>query len=184
MDIFSDNDPDLVGQELIREFDNLTNKFYNIFDDDLNELGDYLGLNLGIRSEMVREEVDVVVYSSSSFGIRPKRRKVRGKVEPVAAPAKRSFDNTPPHSRIGGEGDNSEDIIVNDKNVEVVLQVPINNKKENIKVEALNNSVTVSHLNSQGKRCTRDSDIPYNIDFESGRATYKNGILEITFNRK
>jgi hypothetical protein len=95
MDIFSDNDPELVGQELIREFDNLTNKFYNIFDDDLNELGDYLGLNLGIRSEMVREEVDVVVYSSSSFGIRPKRRKVRGKVEPVAAPAKRSFDNTP-----------------------------------------------------------------------------------------
>lgn len=40
MDIFSDDEPDLIGLELVREFDNLTKKFYSIFDDDdLNEWG-------------------------------------------------------------------------------------------------------------------------------------------------
>lgn len=57
----------------MREFDNLTNKFYSIFNDDLNKSGEDSELYLGIRSEMVREEVDVVVYNSSS-GIRPKQR--------------------------------------------------------------------------------------------------------------
>ena len=183
MDIFTDDEPDLMGRELIREFDNLTNKFYSIFNDDLNESDEDSELYLGIRSDMIREEVDVIVYSSSS-GIRPKQRKIRRKVELVPVPAKRRFENAS-RSRIRGEEDGSEDIIVNDKKVKVVSQLPINNKKDNIKVVAYdNNSVTVSHLNSEGKRRTRTSDIPYNIDFETAKATYKNGILEITFNRK
>ena len=181
MDIFSQDEPDMIGRELIREFDNLTNKFYSIFNDDLNESDEDSELYLGIRSDMIREEVDVIVYSSSS-GIRPKQRKIRRKVELVPVPAKRRFENA---SRSGiREEDGSEDIIVNDKKVKVVSQLPINNKKDNIKVVAYdNNSVTVSHLNSEGKRRTRTSDIPYDIDFETAKATYKNGILEITFNR-
>jgi HSP20 family molecular chaperone IbpA len=183
MDIFFQDEPDLMGQELTREFDNLTNNFYSIFKDDLNKLGEDSELYLGIRSEIVREEVDVVVHSSSS-GIRPKQRKVRRIVELVPVPAKRLFDNVP-QSSIRGDEDSAEDIIINDKNVKLVSQLPINNKKENIKVVAYDdNSVTVSHLNSEGKRCTRTSYIPYNMDFEKAKAMYKNGILEIRFNRK
>jgi hypothetical protein len=37
MDIFSDDEPDLIGLELVREFDNLTMKFYSDFNDDLND---------------------------------------------------------------------------------------------------------------------------------------------------
>ncbi|MGB7632819.1 MAG: hypothetical protein WBL68_03785 [Nitrososphaeraceae archaeon] len=36
MDVFSDDKPDLMALEIVREFDNLTKKFYGIFD-DLNE---------------------------------------------------------------------------------------------------------------------------------------------------
>lgn len=183
MDIFFQDEPDLMGQELMREFDSLTNNFYSIFKDDLDDSGEDSELYLGNRSEIVREEVDVVAYSASS-GIRPKQRKVRRKVELVPVPAKRLFDNAP-QSSIRGDEDSAEDIIVNDKNVRLVSQLSINNKKENIKVVAYDdNSVTVSHLNSEGKRCTRTSDIPYNMDFEKAKATYKNGILEIIFNRK
>ena len=183
MDIFFQDQPDLMGQELIREFDNLTNNFYSIFKDDLNESGEDSELYLGNRSEIVREEINVVMYSSSS-SIRAKQRKVRRKVELVTVPAKRLFDNAP-QSSIRGDEDSAEDVIVNDKNVKLVSQLPINNKKENIKVVAYDdNSVTVSHLNSEGKKSTRTSDIPYNMDFEKAKATYKNGILEIIFNRK
>jgi HSP20 family molecular chaperone IbpA len=181
MDIFSDDEPDLMDLELVREFDNLIEKFYRFFDDDLNESRANSKLQIGNRSKIFREEV--VLKRDYYSGVRPKQRKVRGKVEPVPVPAKRRFDNVP-QSDIREE-DSSEDIIVNDKKVIVVLQLPINNKRENIKVVAYDdNSVTVSHLNFERRRCTRTSDVPYNIDFETAKAIYKNGILEITFDRQ
>ena len=83
------------------------------------------------------------------------------------------------------EQDTSEDVVVSNKKIKVVLQLPINNKKENVKVVANDDySVTISHLNYEGKRCTSTLDIPYDIEFETARATYKNGILEVTFDRQ
>jgi hypothetical protein len=46
MDIFSDDEPDLMTPELVREFDNLTKKFYSNFDDDLNDLRADLQLHM------------------------------------------------------------------------------------------------------------------------------------------
>jgi HSP20 family molecular chaperone IbpA len=64
-------------------------------------------------------------------------------------------------------------------------QLPINNKKGNIKVVANDDySISISYLNSEGKRRIRTMGIPYDIDFGSGKATYKNGILEVTFDKK
>ena len=61
----------------------------------------------------------------------------------------------------------------------------INNRKENIKVVAYSdNSIAISHLSSEGKQHCYTSVIPYSIDIETVRSTYRNGILEITFNRK
>ena len=37
MDIFSDDEPDLMSLDLVREFDNLRRNFYSIFDEDINE---------------------------------------------------------------------------------------------------------------------------------------------------
>ena len=63
-----------------------------------------------------------------------------------------------------------------------MLQLPINNKKENIKVVANDDySISISNLNYEGKRLTLG--IPYDIDLETAKATYKNGILEIIFDR-
>jgi HSP20 family molecular chaperone IbpA len=66
-----------------------------------------------------------------------------------------------------------------------VLQLPINNRKENIKVVAyIDKSIAISHLSSEGKQRRYTSVIPYIINIETARSTYRNGILEITFNRK
>jgi len=179
MDIFSDDEPDPIGLELVRQFDYLKKKFYSIFDDDLNESRADSQLQMSIRSEIFREEV-VIVKRDSYSDFRPKQRKVRRKVEPVPVPAKGHIDKT-----VGSRNDTSEDVVVFDKKIKVVLQLPINNKKENVKVVANDAySITISHLNNEGKRCTRTLDIPYDVEFETARATYKNGILEVTFDRQ
>ena len=93
MNIFSDDEPDLMGLELVREFDYLTMKFHSIFDDDLNELRIDSQLQMGIRSEIFREE-EVILKRDSYSGVRPTQRKVRRKVEPVPLPAKGHIDKT------------------------------------------------------------------------------------------
>ena len=78
-----------------------------------------------------------------------------------------------------------EDLIVTDENIKVVLQLPSNNQRENIQIFAYNdNSLSISFLSSKGKRSSRTLALPYGIDLETARSTYRNRILEITFNRK
>ena len=63
MDIFSDDEPDLMALELVREFNKLKKKFYDIRNDDMNEWTES-EIYMSIRSEVVREEVDIVLDSS------------------------------------------------------------------------------------------------------------------------
>jgi HSP20 family molecular chaperone IbpA len=184
MDIFSEDEPDLTGLELVREFDNLTKKFYSIFDDDdLNEWGESPKIYVGIRNEVVREEMDIVLESSYPAA-RPNKnakvRKFKRKVETVP------ISDRGVKSRIEKvEQDSSEDVIVSAKDIKIVFQLPINNRKKNVKVVANEDySITISHLNNEGKRCTRTLDLPYYIDSETAKATYKNGILEVKFDRQ
>ncbi|HZA42643.1 MAG TPA: hypothetical protein VE504_02620, partial [Nitrososphaeraceae archaeon] len=136
MNIFSDDEHDLIGLELVREFDNFSKKFYGIFDDDLNESHADSELCTGIRRDICREEQVVVVRRISYFEpVKPMERKVRRRVEQVSMPVKRSIDDAS-QSRIKGVQDTSEDIIVTDKNVKIVSQLPINNRKQDIKVIA------------------------------------------------
>ena len=182
MDIFSDDEPDPMGLELVREFDYLTKKFYSIVDDDWDESPADSQLQMGIRSKFFREEM-VVLKREPYSDFRPKQRKFRRKVEPISVPAKGHIGKTVKSRKV--EQDSSEDVVVSDKKIKVVLQLPINNKKENVKVVANDDySITISHLNNEGKRCTRTLDIPYAIEFETAKATYKNGILEVTFDRQ
>jgi HSP20 family molecular chaperone IbpA len=183
MDIFSDDEPDLMALELVKEFDNLTKKIYSIFDDNLNEWAGSAETYVGVRSEVARETVDIVLDSTYPVA-RPNKNAKVGKF-------KRKIKTVPVshmtvESRIKKvEQDTSEDVIVSDKNIRIVFQLPISNKKENIKVVANDDySITISNLNNEGERRTRTLDIPYNIDFETAKATYKNGILEVTFDRQ
>ncbi len=86
----ADDEPDLMGLELVREFDCLSKKLYGVFDDDLNE---YIEseIYVGIRSDVVREEVDIVLpfYPVAKPNKNTTVRKFKRKVK---------FDNSCPES--------------------------------------------------------------------------------------
>jgi hypothetical protein len=187
---FADDDEfGVMEKELVRGFDKLTEEFDRIFNDTVKELG-FSESYFGVESKVVREEMDVILYDSYPVNLSPDKetrvRKIRRNVKPVSVQghvdnANGSLLSAPLFESEKPDRDSSEDVIESDMNINVVSQLPINNKKENTHDD---NSVTNSHLNSEGKRCTRTSVIPYYINFETAKATYKNGILEIIFNRK
>jgi HSP20 family molecular chaperone IbpA len=196
---FADDEFDIMEEELFRGFDKLTREFDRIFNANLNEL-EFSESYVGVKSETLGEEIDVIPYSSYPVNLRPnntRARKTRRNIKPVPVQRHNHLNShyynltdddniTLPLPRIKKEeSDSLEDIIVTDKNIKVVSQLPVNNRREDVKVVAYSdNSVTISHLSPGGKRHYRSSVIPYNIDIETARSTYKNGILEITFNRK
>lgn len=77
------------------------------------------------------------------------------------------------------------DVLTTDKEVKVIVEVPGVNK-ENIKVNAYDTSVEISAIDTaESKRYHRLIDLPSETDTSStAKAAYKNGMLEITFNKK
>jgi HSP20 family molecular chaperone IbpA len=178
---FADYGFDIMKQELLIGFDELTEDFDRVFNDDPNEL-EFSESCMRVRGENVRKEL-ILLHSSYPSNPRPNKNTRKNKTRKSAKPAPVQRRNL---FRVEKEGRESfEDVIVSDEIIKVVLQLPINNKRENIQVIAYSdNSITISYLSSEGKRSSRTSALPYGIDIETARSTYRNGILEITFDRK
>jgi hypothetical protein len=189
-------------------FEKMKQEFDRIFDDDLDDDLNEVELSesyMEIRSETIREEVDILLTVPYTSNQRPNKKVGVGKNKRKSRSAYvqgRNHLNTDyydfsdddnisgseiPLSRIEreGRGNSLEDVIVTDENIKIVMRLPINNRRENIKVVAYSdNSIALSYLNSEGIRCRYASIVPYNIDIETARSTYRNGILEITLRRK
>jgi HSP20 family molecular chaperone IbpA len=178
---FADYEFDIMKQELLIGFDELTEDFDRVLNDDPNEL-EFSESYMRVRGENVRKEL-ILLHSSYPSNPRPNKNTRKNKARKNAKPAPVQRRNL---FRVEKEARESfEDVIVSDENIKVVLQLPINNKRENIQVIAYSdNSITISYLSSEGKRSSRTSALPYGIDIETARSTYRNGILEITFDRK
>ena len=198
---FVDYEFDIMKQELLLGFNELTEDFDRVFNDDQNEL-EFSESHMRVRSNVIKELI--LVHNSHPLDLRSNKntRKTKTRKSGKPAPVQRRnrlnsyrYNLTDdsniagskiPLSRVEQEGRESfADIIVTDMNIKVVTQLPINNRRENIQVTAYSdNSVSISYLNSEGKRSGRNLAIPYCIDIENAKSTYRNGILEITFNRK
>lgn len=202
---FTDYEFDIRKQELLlgfNDFNELTEDFDRVFNDDPNEL-EFSESYMRVKSENVMKEL-ILLHSSYPLNTRSKRNTKKDKTRKSVKPApvqRRNRLNSYRYnltddsniarseialSRAEKEGRESfEDVIVADENIKVVTQLPINNRRENIQVIAYSdNSVSISYLNSEGKRSSRTLALPYSIDIETAKSTYRNGILEITFNRK
>jgi HSP20 family molecular chaperone IbpA len=199
---FAEYEFDLIKEEPFIGFDKITEDFDRIFNDELNDL-EFSGSNMGVSSDNVNDGVDIVMYDSYLSNIKlnkntPKR-KTKRNAKPASVKRRKHLNsysyNLTDRDNITGstvplpiieneEREYLEDIIVTDKSIKVVSQMPINNRKEDIKVVAYsNNSITISYLGSEGNNCRSTLVIPYNIDIETAKSTYRNGILEISFNR-
>ena len=144
------------------------------------------------KGDMVREIGPIVYGYSVNIGPdgKPKIREF-GNIRPSGR--NKMFGGT--SNRIDAAADDEEpqitaerepivDVLTTDKEVKVIVEVPGINK-ENIKVNAYDTSVEISAINAaESKRYHRLVDLPSETDTSStAKATYKNGILEITFNK-
>jgi HSP20 family molecular chaperone IbpA len=186
-------------QELLLGFNELTEDFDRVFNDDPNEL-EFSESYMRVRSKNVIKEL-ILVHSSYPLDLRlnknTRKNKTRKSVKPAPVQRRNRLNsyryNLTVDSNIAGSESRAEkegreyfeDVIVTDENIKAVTQLPINNRRENIQAIAYSdNSVPISYLNSEGKRSSRTLVLPYSIDIETAKSTYRNGILEITFNRK
>jgi HSP20 family molecular chaperone IbpA len=199
---FAEYEFDLIKEEPFVGFDKITEDFDRIFNDELNGL-EFSGSSVDPSSDSVKDEVDIIMYATYPSNIKlnknTQKRKTKRNAKPASVKRRKQLNsysyNLTDGDNISGstvplpiieneEREYLEDVIVTDKSIKVVSQMPINNRKEDIKIVAYsNNSVIISYLGSEGNNCSSNLVIPYNIDIETARSTYRNGILEITFNR-
>src|SRR5215207_1103064 len=83
---------------------------------------------------------------------------------------------------ISSEREPLADITTTDKEIKVILEMPGVNK-ENIKINAHDSTVEVRSDDPQ-RKYHEVIDVPPETDIETAKSTYKNGILEIIFNKK
>lgn len=83
---------------------------------------------------------------------------------------------------ISSEREPLADITTSDKEIKVILEMPGVNK-ENIKISAYDTTVEVRSDDPQ-RKYHEVVDLPPEADVETAKSTYKNGILEIVFDKK
>jgi HSP20 family protein len=84
--------------------------------------------------------------------------------------------------QITAEREPLTDVITSDKEAKVVVELPGVNK-ESIKVNAYDNSVEIT-AGASNRKYRRVVDLPPEADGGTAKSNYKNGILEIVFNKK
>jgi HSP20 family protein len=83
---------------------------------------------------------------------------------------------------ISSEREPLADITATDKEIKVILEMPGVNK-ENIKINAYDTTLEVRSDDPQ-RKYHEVIDLPPEADVETARSTYKNGILEIVFDKR
>lgn len=167
------------------------------FDRDLDDMekemermfGQFSNISSNAPKELIREyetedgdkvqEVGPIVYGYSMT------------IGPDGKPHVREFGNIKPNStgrarritpQITAEREPLSDVNITDKEVKVVLEMP-GIRKEDIKINAYESQVEIIADNSQ-RKYHKAIDLPNDIDIETARSTYNNGILEVTFDKK
>jgi HSP20 family protein len=83
---------------------------------------------------------------------------------------------------ISSEREPLADITTSNTEVKVILEMP-GVSKDKIKISAYDNSVEIKSDDPQ-RKYHQVIDLPPEADIETAKSSYKNGILEITFNKK
>ena len=79
--------------------------------------------------------------------------------------------------------DRPVEVIASDREIKILVEMPLVDKKD-IKVNAFDRHVEIVITNSQAGWYQRNIGIPSTVDIRSGKSTYRNGMLEIVFDKK
>ncbi|MGA9934869.1 MAG: archaeal heat shock protein Hsp20 [Nitrososphaeraceae archaeon] len=171
--------------DMPKQFDEMRKEMYRSFEDQFKEIESTAPKDL-IKEYQTPEgtkvrEVGPLVYGYSMT------------IGPDGKPKVREFGNMRPSYRMGGmsasakpvissEREPLADVTTTDKEIKVIIEMP-SVSKENIKINAYDQSVEVKSEDPQ-RKYHRVIDIPPEADTETVKSTYKNGVLEISFQRK
>ena len=168
------------GSSIFSEFEQMRREMERMFEETIQDID-------RVPKDLVREyetptgakvrEVGPMVYGYSvTIGPDGKPRvKEFGNVRPPIAGA------TSP--QLTAEREPLADIVTTDNEVKVIVEMPGINK-EDINVKAYDNSVEISTTEKAQRKYYRMVEIPTDADTNTVKSTYKNGILEIIFNKK
>jgi HSP20 family protein len=169
-------------RDMPRQFEQMRREMERIFQEQFTDIDE-----TKVPKDLVREyqtpeggkvrEVGPLVYGySMTVGPdgRPKVREFGNVKSPLG------FANRP---LISGETEPLADVTTTDKDVKVVVEMPGIEKKD-IKINAHDSTVEVFTIDTAQRKYRKIIEVPSEADIETARSTYKNGILEITLNKK
>jgi HSP20 family protein len=169
-----------AGENIFREFEEMRRDMERMFEETVRDLD-------RVPKELIREyetpaggkvrEVGPLVYGYSVT------------IGPNGKPKVKQFGNVrslgggimPP--ALTAEREPLADVTTTDKDVRVTVEMP-GISKQDIKINAYDDSVEVSTLETASKKYRRLIELPQDADVESAKSTYINGILEIIFKKK
>ena len=177
-------------RDVFREFEDMRREMERMFEEEFRDI------QSTAPKELVREyetpeggkvkEIGPLVYGYSMT------------IGPDGKPKVREFGNVRSAGGLGG-GDVSSHgatrallrsereplayITTTDKEIKVAVEVP-GLSKENIKINAYDNSVEIFTTDTSQRKYRRVVELPEETDLETARSTYRNGILEITFSKR
>jgi HSP20 family protein len=170
------------GSNMFRGFDQMRREMERMFDDQFKNIQSVAPKNLVKEYETpegskVREFGPFIYGYSMSIGPdgKPKVREFGN----VKSPYSGGFTNKP---LITSEREPLAEVTTSDKEVKVVVEMP-GVSRENIKLSAYDNSVEITTTDPE-RKYHEVIEIPEEADIETVKSSYKNGILEITFNKK
>jgi HSP20 family protein len=172
--------------DVFREFEDMRREMERMFEEQFKDI------QSTAPKELVRE------YETSEGGkVREIGPLVYGysvTIGPDGKPQVREFGNIRSSSGLGGSAPGARaqlraereplaDVVTSDKEVKVVVEMPGIDKKD-IKVNAYDSSVEIFTTDTSQRKYRRIVELPEETDLETAKSTYRNGILEITFNKK
>ena len=169
--------------DLFREFDEMRNQMERTFSEPFKNIENRVPKELVKEYETpeggkVREVGPIVYGYSMTIGPdgKPNIREFGNVKSPFAG---RGLFEQP---SISSEREPLVDISSTDREVKVIVEMP-GIKKENIKINAYENTVEITSDDPQ-RKYHKVIDLPPEADIETVKSLYNNGILEIVFNKK
>jgi HSP20 family protein len=190
---FGGRTPSSVGRaewlgDMPRQFEDIRSEMERMFEEQFRDI------QSTAPKELVREyetaegnkirEIGPLVYGYSVT------------IGPDGKPKVREFGNVRSASGLGSgaapgsmraqlraEREPMADVVTSEKEVKVVVEMPGIDKKD-IKVNAYDNSVEIFTANTSQKKYRRIVELPPDTDLETAKSTYRNGLLEVVFNKK
>ncbi len=102
-----------------------------------------------------------------------------GNVKPSMKPTPLGFSK--PSLELKQEREPLVDTVVEDENVKIVAELP-GVERSDITLEATEKSVTIT-VDTEQRKYYKQLDLPADVDPDSSKASFKNGVLEVVFTR-